>query len=65
MQMTTVSNLCEFNFPANKTTASVVLMIENNQDFMVSIDAESLRTGVKPGDIDRANITVVNSKYKV
>ena len=62
MQMSTAGNDYEFNFPANKTTLSVVLDIEDNEDFLVCIDSESFRTGVKPGDIAEASVTVVNSK---
>ena len=61
----TVEDLCGFNFPANQTNTSVVVIVTNKTDedyFVVNIDELSLATRVNRGDITEASITVVDSE---
>ena len=60
--MITVKHLCEFNFPASHTNASVVVSVTNetNEDnFVVNIDEQSLSNN---GNSAEAIITVVDSE---
>lgn len=58
----TVEELAEFIFPANNTTASYVITIDTDEDFIATIDQTSLPSGVMHCEICQATIAMVHSK---
>ena len=58
-------------FPAEQITATFDIAIfndpirEGNEDFMLSINSSSLPTGVSPGNLDIATVTIVDDDSKI